>query len=235
MAHTLRKWFSDLVKPHWEDTSRACNAANRNSNSSTTRHRGHPDRKEWNKKKCEKSALEDTISEINIKKFKIEASISAIVTNRSSGGSTIRSLGGKIQAGNAFGGRAEKAHIKKKWGIWYVAERLPWILFKLNICTNKYTHNKTHETKKGRNTSDIQSGRTLSQKMLTRQSCRKTLAGKNWAIIKYTDRSCDVASFSEKYTSFRKTSWLCQQLLGLRRQMVENKYESFMKHCICPT
>ena len=40
-------------------------------------------RKEWNKNKLEKSALEDTISELNIKKSKIEASISAILTDGS--------------------------------------------------------------------------------------------------------------------------------------------------------
>ena len=30
-----------------------------------------------------------------------------------------------------------------------------------------------------------------------------TIAGKNCAIIKYTDRSCDVAPFSEKYTPMK--------------------------------
>ena len=30
-----------------------------------------------------------------------------------------------------------------------------------------------------------------------------TVAGKNCAIIKYTDRSCDVAPFSEKYTPMK--------------------------------
>ena len=106
MAHTL-------VKPHWEDTRRARDAANSNIDSSTTRHRGRPDWKESNKKKREKSELEATISELTIKKSKIEASILAIVTDRSSRRSTISSLGGNIQAGNAFGGRADKAHIKK--------------------------------------------------------------------------------------------------------------------------
>ena len=52
--------------------------------------------KNGTKKKREKSALEDTISEITIKKS----------TNGSSGGSTISSFGGNSQAGNAFGGRA---------------------------------------------------------------------------------------------------------------------------------
>ena len=65
-------------------------------------------------KEAQKSALEANISELTINKSKIEASISAIVTNGSSGGSTISSLGGKIQAGNVFGGRAEKAQTKKK-------------------------------------------------------------------------------------------------------------------------
>ena len=89
-----KKWFSDLVKPHWKDIRRSRDAANCNSNSSTTQHRGRPDRREWNKKKREKSALEATILELTIKKSKIEASISAIVTDRSSGGSTISSLEG---------------------------------------------------------------------------------------------------------------------------------------------
>ena len=38
-----KKWFSDSVKPQWEDIRRACDVANRNSYSSTTRHRGCPD------------------------------------------------------------------------------------------------------------------------------------------------------------------------------------------------
>ena len=74
----------------------------------------HPDRKEWNKNNCEKSALEATILELDIKKSKIESSISAIVTNGSLGRSTISSLWGNIQAGTALGGREEKAQIKKK-------------------------------------------------------------------------------------------------------------------------
>ena len=115
MAHILRKNGSVI----WSNltgkiSAECCDAANRNIDSSTTRHKGCPDRKEWNKKKREKSALEATISELNIKRFKIEASILAIVTDGSSGVSTISSLGGNRQAGNAFGGSAEKSQIKKK-------------------------------------------------------------------------------------------------------------------------
>ena len=62
----------------------------------------------------EGNSLEATISELNIKKSKIEASISAIVTDGSSGRSTISSLGGNSQDRNAFRGGAEKAQIKKK-------------------------------------------------------------------------------------------------------------------------
>ena len=40
-----KKWFSDLIKPHWEDIRRARDADNRNINSSTTRHRGRPNQK----------------------------------------------------------------------------------------------------------------------------------------------------------------------------------------------
>ena len=79
-----------------------------------TRNKGCPDLKEWNKKKRENSALEATILELPIEKFKIEAYISAIVTNGSSGGSTIISLGGNSQAGNAFTRRTEKSQTKKK-------------------------------------------------------------------------------------------------------------------------
>ena len=108
-----KKWFSDSFKPHWEVIRRAFDAANFNSDSSTTRHRGCLDQKEWNKKKREKLALEATILELTIKKSKIEASISAIVTNGSSEGSTISSFGGNSQAGNALGGHADKAQTKK--------------------------------------------------------------------------------------------------------------------------
>ena len=109
-----KKWFSDSVKPHWVDIRRARDSANCSRESSMTRPRGRPDEKKLNKKKREKSALEATIFELNIKKSKIEASILDIVTNGSSGRSTISSLGGNSQAANAFGGRTEKAQIKKK-------------------------------------------------------------------------------------------------------------------------
>ena len=61
----------------------------------------------------ENSALEATISELTTKKSKIEVSILAIVTDGSSGWSTISSLRGNSQAGNALEGRAEKAQTKK--------------------------------------------------------------------------------------------------------------------------
>ena len=35
------------------------------------------------------------------------------------------------------------------------------------------------------------------------EDSKTTLAGKNCAIIKYTDRSCDVAPFLEKYTPIK--------------------------------
>ena len=89
-------------------------SASYRSDSSVTQNKGCPDLKEWNKKKREKSALEATILELTTKKSKIEASISAIVPDGSSGGSTISSLGGNGQDGNDFGGRADKAKTKKK-------------------------------------------------------------------------------------------------------------------------
>ena len=45
-----KKWFSDLLKPHWEDIRRALDAANCNSDSSTTRHKGRPNRKNGTKR-----------------------------------------------------------------------------------------------------------------------------------------------------------------------------------------
>ena len=45
-----KKWFSDSVKSHLEDTHRARDASNLNSDSSTARHKGRPDRKEWKKR-----------------------------------------------------------------------------------------------------------------------------------------------------------------------------------------
>ena len=92
-------------------------------------------------------------------------------------------------------------------------ECLLWIVFKLNTFINPYKHNKTHDTNKGRNTSDIQTPeRKISS---TKRTIRKrvgepfhgrqeldshadtNVVGKNCAIIKYTDRSYDVASFLE--------------------------------------
>ena len=99
-------------------------------------------------------------------------------------------------------------------------ERLLWIVFKLNICTNPYTHNKTHKTNKGRNASDIQ---TLERKISSTKRtitnivgepfhgrcaldihADTTTAGKNCKIIKYTDWSCDVLPFSEKYNPMKE-------------------------------
>ena len=37
-----KKWFSDSVKPLWEDISRARDASNQNIDSSTARHKGRP-------------------------------------------------------------------------------------------------------------------------------------------------------------------------------------------------
>ena len=92
-------------------------------------------------------------------------------------------------------------------------------MFKLNICTNPYTQNMTHETNKGRNTSDIQSlerkisstkrniikivGEPFHGRCTLDSHADTTVAGKNCTIIKYTDRSCDVAPFSEKYTHMK--------------------------------
>ena len=76
-----------------------------------------------------------------------------------------------------------------------------------------------HETNKGQNTSDIQ----ISERKISSTKCTiskivgelfhgrceldshadTTVAGKNCVIIKYTDRSCDVAPFLEKYTPMK--------------------------------
>ena len=40
-----KKWFSDLVKPHWEYIRRDRDASNCNSDIATNRHRGRPDRR----------------------------------------------------------------------------------------------------------------------------------------------------------------------------------------------
>ena len=37
-----------------------------------------------------------------------------------------------------------------------VVECVLWIVFKVKICNNSYTHNKMHDTNKAQNTSDIQ-------------------------------------------------------------------------------
>ena len=83
-------------------------------------------------------------------------------------------------------------------------------MFKLNICTNPY---------KGQKISDIQ---TLERKISsTKRTIFKIVVepfhgkckldshadsiapGKNCTMIKYTDQSCDVAPFSEKYTHMK--------------------------------
>ena len=116
-------------------------------------------------------------------------------------------------------GRAKKSQIKKKWKILCVAECLLWIVFKLNVCINPYTHKNMQETNKGWNNSDIQTPeRKISS---TKRTIIKIVgepfhgrweldsyadtnaAGKNCAIIKYTDRSCDVAPLLEKYTPMK--------------------------------
>ena len=92
-------------------------------------------------------------------------------------------------------------------------------MFKLNVCTNPYTHNKTHDTNKGQNTSGIQTserkisstkrtiskivGETFHRRCKIDSHIDTTAAGKKYTIIKYTDRSRDVAPFSEKYTPMK--------------------------------
>ena len=107
------KWFSDSVKPHWEDIRRACDAANSNSGSYNTQYRGLPDRVEWDKNKREKSALEATISELNIKKSKIEASVLVIVTNGSSGGQPLAHWEETSRLGMPLGGLQRRHRLRK--------------------------------------------------------------------------------------------------------------------------
>ena len=92
-------------------------------------------------------------------------------------------------------------------------------MFRLNICKNPYTNNKTQNKNKGRNTSDIQTserkisstkrtiskivGETFHVRCKLDSHAYTTVAGKNYAIIKYTDQSFDVATFSEKYTPMK--------------------------------
>ena len=82
-----------------------------------------------------------------------------------------------------------------------------------------YIHNKTHDTNKGRNTSDIQTSerkisstkRTISKivgepfhrRCELDSHANTTVAGNNCAIINNTYRSCDVAPFLEKYTPMK--------------------------------
>ena len=92
-------------------------------------------------------------------------------------------------------------------------------MFKLKICTNPYTHNKTHKTNKSRNNSYIQTpernisstkrtiskivGGTFYGRFDLESHADTTVVGENCTIIKYTDRSCDVALFSGKYTPMK--------------------------------
>ena len=80
-------------------------------------------------------------------------------------------------------------------------------------------HSRHYVTNKGRKTSDIQTSeikisstkRTIIQivgepfhgRCELENHADTTLEGKNCAIIKYTDWSCDVAPFSDKYTPMK--------------------------------
>ena len=118
-------------------------------------------------------------------------------------------------------GGVKRRHRLRKNSIWCVTEHILWIVFKLNICTNPYTHNKTNETNKGQHTSEIQtSERNIS---LTKRTISKilgepfhgryklenhadtTVSGKNCTIIKYIYWSCDVAPLLEKLTPMKGT------------------------------
>ena len=92
-------------------------------------------------------------------------------------------------------------------------------MFIFNSCNNPYTHNKTHETNKGQNTSDIPTSerkisstkRTISKivgvpfhgRCELDSHADTTVAVKNCSIIKYTYWSFDVSPLSEKYTPMK--------------------------------
>ena len=77
-----------------------------------------------------------------------------------------------------------------------------------------------HEANKGRNTSDIQTleikrsstkhtiskivGEPFHGRYKIDSHAETTISGKNCTIMKYTDRSCDVSPFSEKYTPMKE-------------------------------
>ena len=94
------------------------------------------------------------------------------------------------------------------------------VMCKIKICYNpKYNHNQMHETTTYRVIGDITTSerRISSTKRKLSASSREqyhgrcemdshadtTVAGKNCAVLRYTDRSCDVAPFSDKYTPMK--------------------------------
>ena len=194
-TYPYKKWQSESVRPHWQEIRDA---------------RGDNLRRRARKRKSE---LETTISELTSKKARTEASISSTATDNSS--ASISKLG-TIQAGNSFGGRSKKSkHPRKIWC--FIVQHMRLTVFKLNIAYRTYivpSHEKIKrrisdiKTSDRRVSSTIQTiGATSGQQIRGRcemdSHVDTTVAGRNCTIIQYTDRSCDVSPFADKYTPMK--------------------------------
>ena len=137
----------------------------------------------------------------------------SVISNDNSG---VRSLGGSkdilsTQAGRQFGGRSEKIDGKKKWWCWCV-----WVIMTVlkKAFSNYYYYIYTYKQPRLRRLAPIQTSNrrdvipsTRTQDQEDSYSGRTdldlhadtTVAAINCTVMHYTERSCDVATFSDTF------------------------------------
>ena len=125
-------------------------------------------------------------------------------------------------AGNSFGGRSDKVSKEgnKSWLVWCSVRYMVGVMSKINIFyIPKYNYNLTHETTKHRIIGDITTSERrispIEQKVIAISAepyhgrCEMdshadtTVAGKNCSVLRFINRSCDVAPFSDNVTLMR--------------------------------
>ena len=155
------------------------------------------------------------------------------MTGSSTGG--ISKLGSS-QAGNFFGGQSKKT--KRPWIIWCAVKHTLKRVFKLTIAIYQTYILPSHEKITKQESIVVSDKKTLERwvsstfrkinvskgKPAVHGRCEMdshfdtTVAGKNYAILRYTDRSCDIVPFLDKYAPMKDVP-IFQQQPDIHHQM----------------
>ena len=198
--YLYKKWIHESVSPYHE--------AIHSRRGNTKKKRDSP----FQNQKRKASELRSTIVELTANKEHVMSEISVISNDNSGGGS----LGGSTyisstQAGRQFGGCSEEIYVKKKWWCWCV-----WMIMTVlkKAFSNCYYYIYKYEQPRLRWLAPIETSNLRDVKHFTRiqyqgdsYSVRMeldshtdtTVTSRNCTVIHYTERSCDVAPFSDTY------------------------------------